>query len=91
MRKAKVWKSTVHGRWTVEVKQPGSPWWPGLEALAWVDTHMEAMFLAQLLADPERYIRQAEQRAWADGHKAGALQEYFRVPGVRNTYREEDQ
>ena len=33
----------------------------------------EAMFLAQLLADPERYIRQAEQRAWADGHKAGVL------------------
>lgn len=85
MSKAKVWKSTVHGRWNVEVKQPGHAGWPGLEALAWADTHTEAMFLAQLLADPERYIRQAEQRAWAEGHKAGVLQEYFRAPGVRNT------
>lgn len=85
MRRVVVRKSQVHARWNVEVKQPGHAGWPGLEVIAWADTHAEAMFLAQLLANPERYIRQAEQRARAEGHKAGVLQEYFRMPGVPNT------
>lgn len=89
MRKAVVRKSQVHVRWNIEVRQPAYDGWSDLEAIAWADTHAEAMFLAQLLADPGRYIRQAERRAWAEGHKAGVLQEYFRVPGVPNTYREE--
>lgn len=89
MRKAKVWRA-----WGEPLLL--RPWYVDLgEARQgsgiWCATHTEAMFLAQLLADPERYIRQAEQRAWAEGHKVGVLQEYFRVPGVPNTYREEDQ
>lgn len=85
MRKARVQWHREASAWGVESSSKSD------YALYWADTWDEAMFLAQLLADPARYIRQAEQRAWAEGHKVGVLQEYFRVPGVPNTYREENQ
>lgn len=82
MRKVRMVQWTrPNGMWFVETPQGN------LIVRGWD----EAMFLAQLLADPALYISQAEQRAWAEGHKAGVLQEYFRVPGVPNSYREEDQ
>lgn len=86
MRRAELSKGSDH--WLVTVMDDGVP-----VSWGWYDvpTHAEAMSLAQLLVDPARYIRQAEQRAWAEGHKAGVLQEYFRVPGVPNTPNGETQ
>lgn len=51
----------------------------------------EAMFLAQLLADPHEYIRAAQERAWHGGKSVGRLQEYFKIPGPTSPYRKEDQ
>lgn len=92
MRKARVTRRRSYGcnDWLVQVFDVDSEErhrrWFGR-----ADTHAEAMLLAQLLADPHEYISQAEQRARAEGHKAGVLQEYFRVPGVPNTDRKENQ
>lgn len=45
--------------------------WVGKEikvyAIAHVATWPEAMFLAQLLADPHEYIRAAQEKAWIGG------------------------
>ena len=50
----------------------------------------EAMFLAQLLADPHEYIRAAQERAWHGGKSVGRIQEYFKIPAPSSPYREED-
>lgn len=51
----------------------------------------EALFLAQLLADPHEYIRAAQERAWHGGKSVGRIQEYFKIPGPISPYREETQ
>lgn len=50
----------------------------------------EALFLAQLLADPHEYLRAAQERAWHGGKSVGRIQEYFKIPGPISPYREED-
>lgn len=57
----------------------------------YVATHAEAMFLAQLLADPHEYLRAAQEKAWHGGQSVGRLQEYFAIPGPASPYRKEDQ
>ena len=86
MRKVRVWKEFT-GLWRV---QRGDLLFPG-SVYAGCTTHAEAMFLAQLLADPHEYIRAAQERAWHGGKSVGRLQEYFRIPAPTSPYRKEDQ
>lgn len=86
MRKARVWKDFT-GLWRVQI---GSLLFPG-GVYAQCATHAEAMFLAQLLADPHEYLRAAQERAWHGGKSVGRLQEYFKIPGPTSPYRKEDQ
>lgn len=65
MRKVRVRKDFT-GVWRVQV---GDLWFSG-SAYARCATHAEAMFLAQLLADPHEYIRAAQERAWHGGLRA---------------------
>lgn len=59
MRKAQVWKEFA-GLWRVQI---GDLLLPD-SVVARCATHAEAMFLAQLLADPHEYLRAAQERAW---------------------------
>lgn len=86
MRKARVWKEFT-GLWRV---QRGDLLFPG-SVYAGCTTHAEAMFLAQLLADPHEYLRAAQERAWHGGKSVGRLQEYFKIPAPTSPYRGEDQ
>lgn len=85
MYKAQVYKRS-NGTWVVGLRHPTK--FP--QALT-SDTWDEAMFLAQLLADPHEYIRAAQERAWHGGKAVGCLQEYFKIPGPTSPYRKEDQ
>lgn len=58
----------------------------------------EAMFLAQLLADPHEYLRRAQEIAWHQGRTAQMINNLrrshdgSRMPAARpNPYRKEDQ
>lgn len=86
MRKAQVWKEFA-GLWRVQI---GDLLFPD-SVVARCATHAEAMFLAQLLADPHEYIRAAQERAWHGGKSVGRLQEYFKIPGPTSPYQKEDQ
>lgn len=88
MRKATVRKGAR--KWSVLVKDPEDSSVLDVKIAAWVDTHAEALFLAQLLADPHEYIRAAQERAWHGGKSVGRIQEYFTIPGPISPYREED-
>lgn len=85
MYKAQVYKR-ANGIWVVGLRYPTK--FP--QALT-SDTWDEAMFLAQLLADPHEYIRAAQERAWHGGKSVGRLQEYFKIPGPTSPYQKEDQ
>lgn len=92
MRKARVTRRRLYGcnDWLVQVFDVDSEErhqrWFGR-----ADTHAEAMFLAQLLADPHEYIRAAQERAWHGGKSVGRIQEYFKIPGPTSPYQKEDQ
>lgn len=92
MRKAKVWRA-----WGEPLLL--RPWYVDLgEARQgsgiWCATHAEAMFLAQLLADPHEYIRAAQERAWEAGFDGGEKDAFshqtFNEPCIPNPYRKED-
>lgn len=86
MRKVRVWKEFT-GSWRV---QSGSLLLDPDSVAARCATHAEAMFLAQLLADPHEYLRAAQERAWHGGKSVGRIQEYFKIPAPSSPYREPD-
>lgn len=88
MRKVTVRKGVCE--WHVLAKDPEGSSVLDVEIAARADTWEEAMFLAQLLADPHEYIRAAQERAWHGGKSVGRIQEYFKIPGPINPYRKED-
>lgn len=93
MRKARVWRREPASLgWSASVADYN---WVGkavnVIAFANADTWSEAMFLAQLLADPHEYIRAAQESAWHGGKSVGRIQEYFKIPGPISPYRKEDQ
>ena len=91
MRKVRVWKTKLSGTWYVQVVTPLPNGLFNIETQVKCPTHAEAMFLAQLLADPHEYIRAAQERAWHGGKSVGCLQEYFKIPGPTSPYQKEDQ
>ena len=63
MRKVRVWKDDFTGSWRV---QSGSLLLDPDSVAARCPTHAEALFLAQLLADPHEYIRESQAAVWEE-------------------------
>ena len=89
MRKVRVWKEFT-GLWRV---QRGDLLFPG-SVYAGCTTHAEAMFLAQLLADPHEYIRAAREAAYREGNCVGTKRGFVLAHGIAedeppNPYRKD--
>ena len=92
MWKVRVWKDDFTGSWRV---QSGSLLLDPDSVAARCPTHAEAMFLAQLLADPHEYIRAAREAAYREGNCVGTKRGFVLAHGIAedeapNPYRKED-